>query len=420
MHSCISLGLSNAVLATGLALVAAFATRFVRRPEVASLLWLLVLIKLLSPSLVNIPWNHSRPTLVWDRLASSSPRQVFLDRQALYSEVRLPVAGRDAHDVAAESLRRQLARLMHDNAKIIFLTWVAGSTVWFGLATFRIVGFVRILRRALLAPDEIQEEVRQLASRMKLGRIPEVRLANCRIAPLVWALVGRPTLLLPLELWQNLTAPQRTTLLAHELAHLKRRDDLVRWLELAALGVYWWHPVAWWARHMRSQAEELCCDARVIRLAPEKALAYAQALLAAIDFVSEVPTPRPVAASAISQTGLMRQRLERILFAAERERANGPSRFGLLTIGLAVLPLSLPGLPPMFPRSQQVVVVLRKGLRLTPAGMLPGDPPRMERRQWTRVGPEPSRLVEMARHKEFERPEIADSASTGEPERGLP
>ena len=78
MHAWLLLGLSNAVLATGLAIVAAVVTRFVRRPEVAALLWLLVLIKLVSPPLVSIPWAHTHSTVVLERHSSADPRKVVL------------------------------------------------------------------------------------------------------------------------------------------------------------------------------------------------------------------------------------------------------------------------------------------------------------------------------------------------------
>ena len=38
-----------------------------------------------------------------------------------------------------------------------------------------------------------------------------------------------------------------TGVLAHELAHVRRRDHLVRWLEWLACVAFWWNPVAWWA-----------------------------------------------------------------------------------------------------------------------------------------------------------------------------
>jgi len=77
-----------------------------------------------------------------------------------------------------------------------------------------------------------------------------------------------PRILLPRDLWAELSEEQRDTLLLHELAHLRRRDHWVRRLELVVLGLYWWLPVAWWACRCLHEAEEECCDAWVIEQFP--------------------------------------------------------------------------------------------------------------------------------------------------------
>src|SRR5262245_8430615 len=55
MTTLLSVGLANAVVAAGLALLAAAAGRFSKRPALAHSLWLLVLIKLITPPLFWLP-----------------------------------------------------------------------------------------------------------------------------------------------------------------------------------------------------------------------------------------------------------------------------------------------------------------------------------------------------------------------------
>src|SRR5208337_5618195 len=55
MHTVLQTGLSNAVAAIVLALLAACAGRMFRRPALAHALWLLVLLKLITPPLVPLP-----------------------------------------------------------------------------------------------------------------------------------------------------------------------------------------------------------------------------------------------------------------------------------------------------------------------------------------------------------------------------
>ena len=125
---------------------------------------------------------------------------------------------------------------------------------------------------------------------------------------MLWSAGAKPRILVPAGLWERLDARQRDTLLLHELAHLRRRDHWVRWIELLATALYWWNPVCWWARHELREAEEQCCDAWVLWAMPGSFRDYASALLEAVDFVSIRPSV-PLLASGMGQFGHLKRRL---------------------------------------------------------------------------------------------------------------
>src|SRR5207245_2040258 len=124
------------------------------------------------------------------------------------------------------------------------------------------------------------------AGRLGLSRPPRVWLLPGAVSPMLWTFGRRPRLLVPTALWVRLDEDQRTTLLVHEMAHLRRRDHWVRSLELLATSLYWWHPVVWLARRELREAEEQCCDAWVVRVLPGSAHAYARALVETVDYLS--------------------------------------------------------------------------------------------------------------------------------------
>src|SRR5713226_4948593 len=89
MDMLLHVGLANAVLATGLALVAWAAGRLARRPFLAHALWLLVLLKLITPPLMTVPisWPSIMP------MASVKPGADFFDEAV--TEVTSPGQGED-------------------------------------------------------------------------------------------------------------------------------------------------------------------------------------------------------------------------------------------------------------------------------------------------------------------------------------
>src|SRR5262249_38676773 len=191
--------------------------------------------------------------------------------------------------------------------------WLAGSLAWWGLITLRVLRFRRLLRHAVPAGLSAQERTRQLASRLGLRRCPAVLLLPAAVPPMLWAVVGAPRVLLPAALWERLTDAQRDTLLVHELAHLRRGDASVRRLELLVLGLYWWHPVAWWACRALAEAEEACCDAWVVWALPEQAETYAAALVETVAFLSGSRQALPAGASGIGRVKHLKRRLRMIV-----------------------------------------------------------------------------------------------------------
>src|SRR5207248_6837290 len=180
---------------------------------------------------------------------------------------------------------------------------------------------------------------RELAQRVGLAWRPKVWFVPGRVSPMLWALAGSPRMLLPAGLWSQLPGAQQDTLLAHELAHLRRRDHWVRWLELAAVALYWWHPLAWWAQRELQEAEEECCDAWVIAVLPEVADAYAEALLQTVAYLSHAGAVVPVGASGAGRVHLLKRRLIMILNGTAPKALSPAGRWVVLGVGAVLLPL---------------------------------------------------------------------------------
>ena len=90
---------------------------------------------------------------------------------------------------------------------------------------------------------------------------------------------------------------------AHELAHLRRRDHLVRWVEWAATVLFWWNPVLWLARRGLRENEELCCDALVLSALDTDPNTYANSLLDALELLATPALRPPVVASQMTSGG---------------------------------------------------------------------------------------------------------------------
>lgn len=329
METVLRIGLSNAVIGAALAILAAGAGRILRRPAAAHLLWVLVLIKLLTPPLWTVPVRFSSAPV-------PASHQVPVEISAAQDDFVAPAVRHE--ELSAESVNP----INHITRSAVGL-WALGSLTCLLVTALRLRQFREVLSVATAAPDDLQRQTRNLASRLGMRRCPSVWLVPGRICPMVFAGLHRPRLLLPMDLCQRLTPDQQSTLLLHELAHLRRGDHLIRLLELAATIAYWWNPIVWWARHELREAEEQCCDAWVTWTMPAEAHQYASALVDAVDFACQsIPRfgPRlPLLASGIGEFGHLQRRLVMIL------QCNGNRKIGwsgtvCACVLAALLPLS--------------------------------------------------------------------------------
>jgi beta-lactamase regulating signal transducer with metallopeptidase domain len=346
--------LSHSAIVLLLSLVVLAVCRWLRPcPAVRHALWLLVLLKLLMPPFVSWPW--ALPVLPAEgRQAesetSTAPPGIDTLREGEPHEpiamppVLFPLSDRD--DISLSPMDRSIAPsgeawpapFAEDRDRLAdaaVAVWLLGGLAVALVQLRRLARFRHGLMHASAAPSWLVVEVRELASLLKL-RPPRLAVLPGLGSPLIWA-GGRACLLWPEGLEKELSPQGRRAVLAHELAHLARRDHWVAWLVLVAGCLWWWHPLFYLIRRRLHREAEMACDARVVAALPDTRRAYAEALLDVCQRQSEATALTP----ALDVLGRRRD-LERRLVMIMRE--NAPSRLsprllaGFVLLGLIVLP----------------------------------------------------------------------------------
>lgn len=340
MRSLVEYLLANAAAATLLAVVAFVVGLMVRRPAVRNALWVLVLVRLLLPPVWTVPI-----TVPAAELTDESPAVALANVDPIPAPAAPPAVNNwlaDAADGPSAELLPPVpiphvepAASAEPPPPISVFTvavgaWLAGFALVLVRASGRVARFRRALRDALPAPAVIQEQADELARAMGLRRSPQVCLVPGRVSPALWmpGLFAAPaTLILPAGLLPLLDARQRAAVLAHELAHLRRGDPWVRWLELVVSGLYWWFPLVGWFRRELRAAEEECCDLRVVAALGERR-EYATALVETAAFLGD-SGPVPALASGAGPVKHLQRRVTMIMRATWPARL---TRFGLTVV----------------------------------------------------------------------------------------
>ncbi|MBF9142069.1 M56 family metallopeptidase [Hymenobacter properus] len=159
-----------------------------------------------------------------------------------------------------------------------------------------------------------QERLAMLAARGGLRR-PVALLESALVqVPLVVGHV-RPVILLPLGAVAGLSVAHLEAILAHELAHVLRRDYLVNLLQTVAEALFFYHPAVWFmARCVRTEREN-CCDDAATALCDGDALRLARALTALAEWSQSavVPTAPRLALAAMGSRGALLNRVRRLV-----------------------------------------------------------------------------------------------------------
>ncbi|HSD29206.1 MAG TPA: M56 family metallopeptidase [Vicinamibacteria bacterium] len=351
--------LTNAAAAGLIALLAWGASRVVRRPAVVHALWLLALLKLVSPPIAPLPllpaWTAPplfsaprRPTVavipaplgtdVRPRSESVSAEHATIGRLPS-ADTALASTRPVSHPVAPTPARPASTSPRFAWRAAAWALLASGALAIAALAAWRFRRFGRLLGCARPAPPALADRASALAAQLGLRRAPRVLVLPARIPPLLWPQRGGPLLLMPQGLLADLRADELDALLTHELAHVRRRDHWVRLVEIAATALFWWYPVTWWARRALRRAEERCCDEWVLRVLPRSAQAYANGLLKSLDLVAAAPVP--AVASGLGPVEDLEARLKEILMTRPVPQLSVPLRVALAAaaiLGLAVFP----------------------------------------------------------------------------------
>ncbi len=231
--------------------------------------------------------------------------------------------------------------------RFVAIIWIAGASI--ALLTL-LAEALRLARFARLARPITDESWHRLAA--DVSRQLEIRRPVCLLQspavhiPMTWG-IRRPRVVLPLDA-EHWADDRRRAVLAHELAHVRRRDWLVQILAEVACAVYWFHPLFWLAyRRLRDESEHACDDV-VVNLGVD-ARDYAGHLLQIVQ-AARVEDRRWRSALAMARASQLEQRFAALLVAARSRRP--VSRRSLATVAAitvaAVVPLAAMGLAPMF------------------------------------------------------------------------
>jgi len=315
----------NSALAGGLACVVFLFQRhrwLKTKPGLAYWLWLMVLVKLVTPPLVFVPLVKS---------VSQTPvaTQVAGDEGlGIRGDFSIP----ETLVVASES-----DSFFWSTSVLLCTAAMLGTFGMLGLYWFHSRRVSRLVRLGEPAPAWVQKLTNDTAHDMRVNQTASVLLVQAQVSPFLWVSRGKPHIVLPSALVHSMDREKLHLVIRHELMHYLRRDHWTNLFSSMVIALQWWNPMAWWARRELRFAQELCCDAAVLALEHVVRRSYAETLFQTVDFVASSEAAVSVPATAFSSCSTFKRRIEMI---SQKDLFSGvPRMTRMLVIPLGVLML---------------------------------------------------------------------------------
>jgi beta-lactamase regulating signal transducer with metallopeptidase domain len=245
----VNLGVTASYLALAVTLIRVIFRKVPKR--VFPFLWGLVALRLLFPFSIESPLSLIPSGEI------VGPEILVAEEPAIHSGIAY--VNRVVNPILKESLAPDPVTGSHPvrtSVSIAFVIWVVGVAV---MLLYALISYLRLKRDV------------KTAVRLELGVWKSERIAS----PFVLGLI-RPQIYLPFSLSES----DVDYVLAHERAHIARKDHWIKPLGYLLLSLHWFNPVMWIAYVLFCRDVELACDERVIKgLNREQRADYSQSLL---------------------------------------------------------------------------------------------------------------------------------------------
>src|SRR6266480_1681712 len=241
-------------------------------------LWLAASVKFLIPfSLLVDLGSH----LTWSHVTAGTNAGLYLAMEQVSQPFTQPTISRATPSIASPNL-------IHLLPALLAATWLSGFLVILFVWYARWRQISAAVRQA--APLREGREVVALRRLESIGEMPkriEVRLSRASLEPGIFG-ITRPVLLWPEGISERLEDAHLEAILAHELWHVRRRDNLAAVIHMVVEAIFWFHPLVWWLGVRLVEERERACDEEVLESGSDRHV-YAESILKICEFCVESP-----------------------------------------------------------------------------------------------------------------------------------
>src|SRR6266576_271704 len=173
--------------------------------------------------------------------------------------------------------------LIHLLPTVLTALWLFGFLVVIFQWNFRLRRISAAIRKAVpLREGREVQALRRLERKGGMWKQTEILLSRTSLEPGIFGII-RSALLWPEGISERLEDAHLEAILAHELCHVRRRDNLAAALHMVVEAIFWFHPLVWWLEARLMEERERACDEGVLESGSDRQV-YAESILKICEF----------------------------------------------------------------------------------------------------------------------------------------
>ncbi|TWT83091.1 Methicillin resistance mecR1 protein [Planctomycetes bacterium CA13] len=296
-------------------------------PRLRHGLWLLALLKMFLPPSLSVVTGIGH-WLMPDIAAREAGATVMLGAVM----TGIPQTAADLHNMQMPQGLSGAAQWM--------LIWSIGVLAFFVFVLLRYRKATEAMR-SNISIDEGPLRIALEKSAIKLGllHLPDLYVTDTITSPLLFGIL-RPSIVLPRTLTSTASETELMAALSHELTHFRRRDVWVGWLQIVAQGLFWFHPLVWWANRRIRDSREECCDEAVLSDAGVTPAHYGEAMMRVLTSSKAKSLAGATFLGVFERGTNLQNRLEQIMNYETKRSFGWASKALLLVVATVLLPMA--------------------------------------------------------------------------------
>jgi murein DD-endopeptidase MepM/ murein hydrolase activator NlpD len=236
-------------------------------------LWSLILLRLMLPPDFSQPYSGR---ILVSRIVTEIRKTLFLRQTVHTSFFENNPNSNDEMDSKTDKVHKGPV----SPETVLFFLWMTGAGISAGLYIRRRRKYVRFIRNASPVSDSKMDQLIEIwRSRFGIKRSIRVVASDGFLSPFTLG-IFRPVIYVPNHLLEDMPRKYLESIIAHEMAHIRRFDELWMLIQNTLQILYFFHPVVWIANSRISFYRECICDHMVLTKHKISAETYGNSLLA--------------------------------------------------------------------------------------------------------------------------------------------